>query len=382
MSAQFRVARTAVALLAVVVTATLAMAPVRADTEKELKQAEARLDELIGQIDAQQAEVSRLQGEASLVAAEIAKIQGRIVATQTKIVQKQEQLREAEVELQATQDQLDRRAWVAYENGPGTSLEFLLGATSLSDLTTRLEIVDRAAESDRGLIDQLEALEERLRRRAAELQDLMKVQRGDRKLSLAQQEELMAQIAAGQAVVDSLNSDKAEADGLVAKLEDQLAAERLAAALAMRGGGIGGFLLRCPVNGFVSYSDDFGAPRIGHLHAGNDMFAVEGTPIVAPFTGTAEDASGGLGGYAVKVFGDQGWVYNAHLTDPPHNLGSVTLGEVIGYVGKTGNAQGTSPHDHFEWHPNVIPDNLHVSPYGVSQLGSAIDPYPYLNAVC
>jgi peptidoglycan hydrolase CwlO-like protein len=380
MSARFRAARIPAALVAVVIAAMLAVAPVSADTEGELKEAKSELAKLLDRIDAQQAEISRLQSEAGEVAGEISDLESKIARTQGRIVDKKEQIREAEAELRATQEQLDRRAWVAYENGPGSSLEFLLGATSLSDLTTRLEVVDRAAESDRGLIDEIEALQERLRRRAAELQELVKDQRSDRGDKLDEQDVLMGKIAAGQLIKNALDADRVRAAELVEKLDDKLAAERLAAARAVRGGAF----RTCPVNGFVAYSDDFGAPRVGHLHAGNDMFAAEGTPIVAPFDGTAEDASGGLGGFAVKVFGAAGWVYNAHLTSPPHNLGSVSAGEVIGYVGHTGNAQGTSDHDHFEWHPNVIPPekDLHRSPYGYAIVGDAIDPYPFLNAVC
>jgi len=64
-------------------------------------------------------------------------------------------------------------------------------------------------------------------------------------------------------------------------------------------------------------------------------------------------------------------------------LGSVGAGTVIGYVGNSGDAAGGPTHDHFEWHPRVIPSNPWVSPYGYSVVnGDAIDPYPYLNQVC
>jgi len=140
----------------------------------------------------------------------------------------------------------------------------------------------------------------------------------------------------------------------------------------------------CPVKGSGNFSDDFGAPRYAggfHLHQGNDIFAAPGTPVVAPFDGVAVRTPNLLGGNAVEVIGRFGYVYNAHL-DSYGNLGSVTAGEVIGYVGNSGDAQGGAYHDHFEWHPNVIPPHPHVSPYGYSVIGTGIDPYPYLNQVC
>jgi murein DD-endopeptidase MepM/ murein hydrolase activator NlpD len=133
-------------------------------------------------------------------------------------------------------------------------------------------------------------------------------------------------------------------------------------------GGSGPFYI-CPVQGKGFFSDDFGAPRYAggfHLHQGNDIFAPRGTPIVAPFDGTATVSSNSLGGLAVKVYGSHGYVYNAHLVQYG-KLGAVKAGTVIGYVGNTGDALGGPWHDHFEWHPGN---------------GPAIDPYPFLKAVC
>jgi murein DD-endopeptidase MepM/ murein hydrolase activator NlpD len=123
----------------------------------------------------------------------------------------------------------------------------------------------------------------------------------------------------------------------------------------------------CPVDLPRAYTNDFGAPRSGgRTHQGNDIFAPHGTPIRAPFPGTASASSNGLGGIAVKVYGEKGYVYNAHLSRIG-TLGKVSAGTIIGYVGNTGNARGTSPHNHFEWHPGN---------------GSAVTPYSYLNEVC
>ena len=59
------------------------------------------------------------------------------------------------------------------------------------------------------------------------------------------------------------------------------------------------------------------------------------------------------------VYGDLGYTYNAHLMQPGVT-GQVSAGDVIGYVGETGDT--TTPHDHFEWHPNTIPIRLAGEP--------------------
>jgi len=131
-----------------------------------------------------------------------------------------------------------------------------------------------------------------------------------------------------------------------------------------------GIFRYCPVRGSVDVTNNFGyavphRPGVpAHIHQGNDMMASEGQPIVAPFDGIAEAGHNWLGGNAVYVRGPNGYAYNAHLS-AYGKLGRVKAGDVIGYVGSTGDAGG--PHDHFEWHPGN---------------GSAVDPYPYLMAVC
>ena len=130
-----------------------------------------------------------------------------------------------------------------------------------------------------------------------------------------------------------------------------------------------GIFRTCPVAGPHAVNNDFGVivrmPGVPvHVHQGNDITASAGTPIVAPFEGTAVVSPSVLGGLAVKVFGTAGYVYNAHLSSYGH-LGHVDAGDVIGYVGSTGDASG--PHDHFEWHPAN---------------GPAVDPNPLLSVVC
>lgn len=367
---------------------TLATAPVHADTKSELDAAKASLASLESQIKAEQASIDSLTTQASSLATQIDRVNSKIANTQGQIADKEQQIRAAGDRLSAAQEQLDQRAWVAYENGPGSNLEFLLGSTSLSDLSDRLEIVNTAAQSDEDLILDIHNAENLLASQQADLQDLESQLQTTNEQLKTQQDALTAKLAAQQKAMDNLNKDESAAQTLVNKLGAQYKAELAAAEAAKRAaeGEITGVFFKCPVSGAVAYADDFGAPRYAggfHLHAGNDMLAAYGTPIVAPFPGTADIDGNDLGGLAVTVTGSAGYVYNAHLSAYAGSFPrTVNTGDLIGYVGTSGDAQGGPPHDHFEWHPNVIPPNPWKSPYGVTVIGTAIDPYPYLNSVC
>jgi murein DD-endopeptidase MepM/ murein hydrolase activator NlpD len=97
------------------------------------------------------------------------------------------------------------------------------------------------------------------------------------------------------------------------------------------------------------------------------MFANYGTPVVATEGGDASDNTGGAGGIAIVLQGDSGvQYYYAHLQEIA-NLGRVEAGQVIGYVGDTGNASGT-PHLHIQ-----------IQPGG---WGTDINPYPTIASAC
>ncbi len=136
--------------------------------------------------------------------------------------------------------------------------------------------------------------------------------------------------------------------------------------------GAGGWL--CPVAGKVSFTDTWGAPRSGgRRHQGVDIFAANGTPVIAPVPGHVTHGSGGLGGLSFRLHGDDGhYYYGAHLSQTAPVSGRVEAGTILGYVGTTGNALGTPPHLHFEIHPNRKP----------GQPPKAINPTPTVAAAC
>jgi murein DD-endopeptidase MepM/ murein hydrolase activator NlpD len=289
-------------------------------------------------------------------------------------------LRDAQAEYQGLQDQLERRVREAYITGPGSSLEFLLGATSLADLSARMEYVNALNETDTDLATEVQNLRNDLAAQQRDQQDLQaKAAQALRRVE-AENAAVEANLAEQQAVFDDLQDKKARAEELVEDLEKRY--KRELAALFGLGPSSNGILKYCPVDPPRALYDGFGAPRYGggyHPHAGNDIIAPQGTPIRATFDGRAVASSNGLGGYAVNVYGDLGYTYNAHLMQWGFT-GPVQAGQIIGYVGATGDT--STPHDHFEWHPYQTPTDWPVSPYGYSVIGTAVNPFPLLQQVC
>ena len=136
----------------------------------------------------------------------------------------------------------------------------------------------------------------------------------------------------------------------------------------------GGYVF--PVYGAASFGDSFGGPRPnvpGGWHHGEDIFAAEGTPLLAVADGTLHTIGfTKIGGYRLWLRDTEGnEFYYAHLSaySPLAVEGrTVEAGDVIGFVGDTGDADGGSPHLHFEIHPAAMAglgyDGV-VAPYSI-----------------
>jgi murein DD-endopeptidase MepM/ murein hydrolase activator NlpD len=389
----FRVLASACALFAMawVVPSAAADPP----TQQEVEDARARADQLLDEVQAARDELAQIQQRLNAQAVVVEHQAQLLDQVTAKLVDVQRRIDDARDRYDTIAKRLNDRAAQAFIQGPGSNFDFLLGATSMSDLSDRMEFVNVIAESDAELAQQVENVRNELMADESEIEDLQ----AQRQQQLQQSQDIRDQIASDVARQQQLSDDIAakydEARGLAKKLGNEREDYLRQLQQQPPDGGHAPVLLpseyadilkTCPVAQPRFYGDGFGAPRYAggfHLHAGVDILAGYGTEIYAPFDGTAKTTYNSLGGNSVYVYGAQGYVYNAHLREYSSNSnGPVHAGDVIGYVGDTGDAIGT-PHDHFEFHPYFpVPSDWPVSSYGYRVIGTAVNPYPLLVAVC
>ena len=169
-----------------------------------------------------------------------------------------------------------------------------------------------------------------------------------------------------QRIIDSVKRTPANSSADLLDAVDELVELGLSEEEAIRIG-----FGRFPVAGLAKYSHDWLYPRYGpgfRFHLGTDVFAALGTPLRSPVDGTVTSGSGALGGLYVKIFMDDGtYFYFAHMSGLVDGFAEgmeVKTGDIVGYVGDSGNAKGTPPH-------------LHIGVY--PQGGEATDPKPILD---
>lgn len=273
--------------------------------------------------------------------------------TESAIATNTRKLKVAQKERDFYQKALNLRLCSIYRNGKVNLVEVLFEVKSFDEFLNRLHLLKHIAQRDATLLIKMRKLNQ-------EISDKLQV--------LSKQEKQRKSIVNTlYAEKKAIESKLARQKKLLSSVQGELSRLRRAS-LASRSYSGGSYYrvgnLVFPVAGPCSFVDSWHAPRRGHLHQGCDIMAAHGTPCVACVSGSVSTGYSGGGGKTIYLHGSDGHTYYyMHLSDFAVNGGSVSAGQVIGYVGSSGNASYSAPHLHFEIHPNG---------------GGAVNPYPYL----
>ena len=393
------------AALAPLAVSAQSLEEIQAQQEKlqaENQQLQTQLDSLREDQAQKQAYLETLQEQISLVQEQILTTRENIQDLNESIGQLTLKLEASQAEVQDTIDLFKQRLVALYTAGNVSTLEILLDSKSLSDFTTRMELIDTMALRDQEIIGKLEdymaktqADREQLEAQKQEVASLQVTLEGKEKELAALYEENQAALGDIQGQVDATENqlqvneeELAESERLVqeaiaaqkraeeeAKKQAQAAAPPAAVETPSSGengsgngdggsgavspptpsgGGSSDFDPIWPLPGVTYISDHFGGAR---GHKGMDIAGPWGTPIVAAADGqvieaNATDSWGYSWGYYVLIYhnGTYSTRY-AHMRSVAVSTGQyVTAGTIIGYEGNTGNSFGA--HLHFEVYEN------------------------------
>ena len=352
---------------------TLALAMIYASPLGAGAQSRENADRARAEADAALQELREANDAVEAALAEYHVLEDEMESLTWKISQLTDRIKDYEGEVRDLRGRAEDLVAGAYMAGGTDLVEIALEVDSIQELLAGQVLLDRAADNDLVSVTRLDAV----RREMNRLKD-------DLDVDQARVVELRAAAEANVIALDTLqraaaaafrNAEEKAKDELAKYLaekrrrEIEEAAKRRGAAAGLPANATPWF--QCPVPS-GSFINDWGFARSGgRTHKGTDVFAPKGTKILAPDSGRVSLRTNTLGGKTVWLTGDNGVsFYLAHLDGYPSGLGTgdrVSKGSVIGYVGNTGNAVGTSPHLHFQLHPGG---------------GSAVNPFPTLRHYC
>lgn len=395
---RLRLLLTAVAL-PLLLWAVLPMSSSGKSKQQELQQLQSKISDARAKIGRKKGTERALRAQIAGYDRRIRRLQGKIATLQTRQQRVQTALdaRRAELEslrkelrgerarlvrlrkrLHETRTQLRARLIEIYKAEPPDMVTVVLNSDGFTDLLERGEFIKRISDQDRKIVTIVRDAktdstrsEKRLRRlevRKREVTALVQQRRdeiADVRMQLVGTRVGATRTKNGKAAaLSNVRADRKHLEEHVHGLE--AASQKIAAQLSAAQGRYAGNLpvrrgngsMVWPVNGPMS--SPFG-PRWGRLHAGIDISAAEGTPIHAADSGRVvlmqgTGASGGYGNFTcVQHTATMSTCY-AHQSRFGTGLGaSVGQGQVIGYVGNTGNSFGA--HLHFEVRINGSPVN-------------------------
>ena len=384
--------------------------------EQENQKYQKILDDTKSDIAEKEEYKSALVSKVQVLDEKIAVTREKISSLNDDIKEKQDAYDKGLSEVEDQFDALANRLRILYMSGNATDLEIIFGAKDFSDLIDKMELVKSLANSDKELIseiqtklDELSTKKEALEADKKDLETQQASLKSDQdefnKLISDNDEILKNLYASNSEAQNSLESAALQSDEIEAKISEYYAAQKAAAEHAAQASQSSsssgsssssssssssgssssgssssgsssvivpsGSGFAWPTPGFVSLSSEWFEDREVYNHGGIDIAGagIMGTPVVAAADGTvvATNSScthnwgksyscgcgGGYGNYVmISHAGGKMTVYG-HLTSLTVSSGqSVSRGQVIGYVGSTGNSTG--PHLHYECRLNGV----------------------------
>ena len=340
------------------------------DAKKKEAAAKALESELKERVSVIQDQISVLSGQIASVQNSIGQKEQEISAKETEIAEKETEIEEKELEIQDQWNDFKKHMAAMQELRDGGSVAMLSAVNDLYELLTFNEVMQDISIKDTEILDNMknakEALESdklTLESQRSELQSKKADLDAQNSQMRAKQNELNSSVAAAQ--MSAAEAQQAQKDAQAAIESDEMNYEAVkkqiqkmiaAAAASKPTLSFTGFI--CPLKSYSRISSEYGWRKnpvtgVNKLHAGTDFAAPGGTPIYAAASGYVQVAgwsSGGYGNYVIIYHGkmSDGNQYSTlygHMRSVATSAGKyVQQGEIIGYVGSTGNSTGNHLH--------------------------------------
>ena len=314
--------------------------------------------------------VTVVQSQISVLKGQIAEVQNSIGLKEQEIAAKEQQITKKEAEIADQWGDFKQHMAAMQELRDGGSVAMLSAVNDLYELLTFNEVMQDISIKDTEILDNMknakEALESdklTLESQRSELQSKKADLDAQNSQMRAKQNELNSSVAAAQ--MSAAEAQQAQKDAQAAIESDEMNYEAVkkqiqkmiaAAAASKPTLSFTGFI--CPLKSYSRISSEYGWRKnpvtgVNKLHAGTDFAAPGGTPIYAAASGYVQVAgwsSGGYGNYVIIYHGkmSDGNQYSTlygHMRSVATSAGKyVQQGEIIGYVGSTGNSTGNHLH--------------------------------------
>ena len=303
--------------------------------------------------------VGVIQSQIGVLSTQIAAVQNSIGQTEQKISAKEAEITQKQTEIDGQWDDFKKHMAAMQELRDGGSVAMLSAVNDLYELLTFNEVMQDISIKDTEIMDNMKAAKSALEADKVELEAQRK-ELTSQKAELdtqnyqmkAKQSELNSSISAAQ--LSAQDAQKAQLNYEAVKKEIQ----KLIAAAASSKPQLSFTGFACPLKSYTRISSEYGWRKnpvsgVNRLHAGIDLAAPGGTPIYAAASGYVQVAgwsSGGYGNYVIIYHGSMsdGNAYSTlygHMKSVATSAGKyVKQGELIGYVGSTGNSTGNHLH--------------------------------------